>query len=105
MPANNLRGAGANLPQDPTKVGLPARPFFYTVDQIAVCLNLSVETVKQKYLFFDGRSTGSQSIHLMVARNIAKPTDRPEWRIAEREFVRWLKLKKFKVYDAGVVTS
>jgi len=100
-----MRGQGAAIPSNPTKIGLPARPFFYTLDQLAVCLNLDIQTLKRQYLFYEGRSTGTRSIHLIVARNIAPPKEKPEWRVAEREFLRWLRLKKFRIYEVGVVTN
>lgn len=96
-----LRGAGINLPANPESVGLPARVFLYTIDQLCVMLNVSEEQIKKSYLWYEGRSTGTKRRDLMVARNIAKPENTPDWRITEREFIRWMKFKGFKHYERG----
>jgi hypothetical protein len=98
------RGRDVGLPVQRDKVGLPPRVFLYTLDQIATMLSVTVKTVGS-YLWYDGRSTGVKSVHLMIAHNIAHPTAKPEWRVAERELVRWLKLKGFKYYEFGAVSA
>lgn len=100
------RGAGEKvLPVTRERVGLPVRPFLFTLDQIATLLNVELKNLKSTKIFFEGRSTGATSVHLMIARNIAAPNETPDWRVAERELVRWMKLKRFRVYEVGVVTS
>lgn len=99
------RGAGVNLPVDREKIGLPLRPFLFTIDQIATMLNLRASQVNAKYIYFEGRSTGSRRLDLMVARNIAPPDERPEWRVAERELLRWLRKKGFRYYDRAVISN
>lgn len=84
-------------------VGLPPRIFLYTVDQIAVVLNVSELHVKRHVLHYDGRSPGRCPKDKMLARNIADPGVRPDWRVAERELVRWLKHKGFHFADRGWV--
>jgi hypothetical protein len=86
-------------------VGLPPRVFLYTVDQLAVLLNLPEQTLHTSHLFHEGRDVGIRDRHEMLARNIAKPDDKPDWRVSEKEFVRWLKIKGFKYYDTGTITS
>lgn len=102
-----MRGAGSALPANPEKVGMPLRPFLWTLDQIAVMLNVEEKTIRhgRGYLYYEGRSTGVRARDLMTARNIAPADQRPDWRVAEREFLRWLKVKGFKVYERGVVTN
>jgi hypothetical protein len=102
---SGLRGAGQNLPRQNEAVGLPYRPFLYTVDQIAVLLDLDPKTVLANYLYFEGRSIGSRHKDLMVARNIAPRDQKPEWRVAERELVRWMRFKGFRYYERGVSSS
>jgi hypothetical protein len=85
-------------------VGLPIRPFLFTVDQIATLLSAHEQTVKDS-LFYDGRSTGRQPKDKMIARNIAIPGARPEWRVSEQELIRWMRFKNFKVYERGWVRS
>lgn len=92
-------------PASKYKVDLPVRPFLYTIDQIATLLAVTEQNVKAKYLHYDGRSTGVCPRDRMVARNIAPDGERPDWRVAEKEFRRWLKHKHFRIYDAALVTS
>ena len=100
-----LRGTGINLPHGGDKIGLPARPFLYTIDQIATLLHVDEKAVKTSYLYYEGRSAGSRGRDLMIARNIAPVNATPDWRIAERELVRWLKYKGFRYYEAGAVSN
>lgn len=89
-------------PLDPKKVGLPPRPFLYTLDQIADLLMITPSGLKE-YIHFDGRSVGSPQRTQMVARNIALSGKQPDWRVAEQEFTRWLRVKGFRVYARGFV--
>lgn len=106
MKQSHLRGQSPNLPARPESVGLPPRPFLYTLDQISVILSISQAEVKTRYVYFEGRSTGPRNVRLLVARNINPDlNDRPDWRVAERELIRWMKVIGFKYYDAGVITN
>lgn len=91
--------------EDPTKVGLPPRPFLYTVDQLAVILDLPERTLHTQHLYHEGRDIGIKHRHHMTARNIAAPDEKPDWRVADRELIRWLRHKGFKFYDRGVITG
>lgn len=82
-------------------MGLPVRAFLFTTDQIATMLSVEEEQVKKEYLFYEGRNVGNRPRHRMMARNIAEPGAKPEWRVAERELIRWMKLKGFRIYDRG----
>lgn len=93
------RDSAATAALNGEKLGLPMRPFLWTLDQVATMLNMGVPNLKASYVYFEGRSTGPRSVHLLVARNIAKPDATPEWRIAEMEVKRWLKTKGFKFYE------
>lgn len=105
MPQPFARGAGENLPKQNDAVMLPYRPFLFTVDQIAVLLNVSEQEVKAHLLYYERRSIGTRSNHQMIARNIAGPDERPDWRVAERELVRWMRLKGFRYYERGVSSN
>jgi hypothetical protein len=84
----------------PDKVGLPMRSFLYTVDQIATILSVSEETVRREYLHYDRRSIGAHSPNQMMARNIRPdPRERPDWRVAEKELIRWMKRKGFRIHE------
>jgi hypothetical protein len=105
MPAGDARGAGQSLPKQNKSLGLPYRPFLFTVDQIAVLLDISERRILAEYLYFEGRSIGTRHKHLMIARNIAPPDKKPEWRIAERELMRWMRHKGFRYYERGVTSN
>ena len=87
------------------RVGLPPRVFLYTVDQLAVMLDLAEADIHRRLLFHEGRDIGRRKTDEMLARNIACRGDKPEWRVSEKEFIRWMKLKGFKYYDRGTVTT
>lgn len=86
---------------DPESFGLPPRIFLYTLDQIATMLQVSDHTVKTLYLHYDGRSVGNRPADRMVARNIAPAGEKPDWRVAEKELMRWMRYKKFRFYTRG----
>jgi hypothetical protein len=105
MAVSGLRGQNPHHPVDPAKVGLPPRPFLYTLDQISTILNVPLRTVKEKYVYYEGRSTGRRAIRLLEAKNIEPDESaKPDWRVAERELIRWMKVMGFKYYDRGVIT-
>lgn len=81
------------------EVGLPSRPFLYTLDQVATLLAIDEDALAQNYVYFDGRSLGAQMPYHLLAHNLARPDTKPEWRITERELVRWLRRKKIRVYE------
>jgi hypothetical protein len=56
------------------------------------------------YVHLEGRTIGLPGRDQFIARNIAPDDKKPEWRVAEREFIRWLKRRGFKYYDRGSVT-
>lgn len=99
------RGTGAHLPVGYNKIGLPPRPFLYTIDQLSVMLDLPERRIMQAYLYFEGRSIGSRHKDLMTARNIAPADDKPDWRVTEREFVRWMRVKGFRYYDRSTFSN
>lgn len=84
-------------------VGLPVRNFMYTPDQIAFLLEVEERQIKQHYLHYEGRSVGVCPKDKMKARNIAPEGMKPEWRVLDIDFVRWMRFKGFKVYERGWV--
>lgn len=84
-------------------VGLPSRPFLYTIDQVAMLLAVSESYVKLEYAHWQGRSIGIPSQDRIVFRNIAPNGAAPEWRCSEREVIRFLKYKGYKYYERGFV--
>lgn len=87
----------------PGSVGLPPKPFMYTTDQIAYLLSISEEQLKRSYLHYEGRSVGVCPKDKLLARNIAPEGEKPEWRIAEKALVIWMKFKGFKYHERGYV--
>lgn len=83
------------LNKDAPRADFPPRMFLYTLDQVAACISVSPELLKRNYVYFVGRNRKVQPKGLLAARNIAGPEQRPEWRIAENELVRWMKFKGF----------
>lgn len=82
------------------EVGLPALVFTFTLDQIAAMLSVDEAKLKREYLYYAGRSVGRQVPGVMYAVNIAPDPRLPaEWRVTQREFVRFLKAKGFRGYD------
>lgn len=86
---------------DNKKIILPETPFLYTLDQIATLTGLTMTTLRERYIWFEHRSTGVKRTKLMLAHNINGPEDKPEWRVSEREFVRWLRACGFRTTLRG----
>jgi hypothetical protein len=84
---------------DPDKatVTLPGHDFLYTLDQIALILGVEEKSLKDQKVYFTGRMPDAHHRDRMMAVNIANPESHPDWRVSEREFVRWLGRKGFTV--------
>ena len=88
------------------QVGLPARPFLYTPDQIGHILAIPTKLVRDAYLYYVGRTPTVHGPNQMVARNIAPdPSMEPIWRVSEQELIRWMQYKGFKFYERVVLYS
>lgn len=86
----------------PESVGLPRKNFLYTIDQISQLVSVSVPTLRANYLWYHGRSPGRPSKFAIQAHNIKPPgMAGTEWRVEERELVRWMKHMGFTTYDNG----
>lgn len=82
------------------KVGLPVRPFLFTLDQVAGLLSLSQGELENKYIHFWGRSEGRLLANgdRIKAVNIAPSDQAPEWRVSEEDLIRWCLAKDIVVY-------
>lgn len=89
------------LRESPEKVGIPVRLFLFTIDQLATMLAVDEAQIKRSYLHYEGKSVGARPRDKMWARNVAPEGEKPEWRITERELIRWARMKGFKIYDRG----
>ena len=88
--------------------GIPRRPIFWTLDQIADMLALSELTLRKSYVWFDGKEVGVYRKHFLLAVNLAKTaivgaTNASQWRVAEDEFLRWLTYHKLWIIDNNSV--
>ena len=81
------------------KVGLPVLVFMFTIDQIASMLNVSEDTVRLVYLYYQGRSSGLKKRHHMMAINIAPEDENAAWRVSLEEYRRWLSRMGFRSGD------
>ena len=81
------------------QVGLPPRPFLYTLDQISALVSIPQPALEKKFVWFDGRSIGRKTANFMVARNIAPEDQPPDWRVMDNELVRWMRRKGFRIYE------
>ncbi len=87
------------------RMGLPFRPFLYTLDQIASLLDMPLASLKKDFIHFDGRTTGAFDKHAMMARNIRAAGFEPDWRVAEKELIRWMKLQGWMIYESQWLKS
>lgn len=81
-------------------VGLPVRPFLFTLDQVAGLLSLEEGDFKRDYVYFWGRTQFQYRAggDYIKAINIA-PHDKPAvWRISEEDLLRWLTRRGYVVY-------
>lgn len=83
----------------PEKLGLPPRPFFYTLDQVAYLLQVDLDRFKGSYVFYAGRSPGIHKKDKIRAVNIAPLGLTPDWRVQEMELIRWLRSRRIRVYE------
>ena len=81
------------------KVGMPSLVFMFTLDQIASMLNVSEDTVRLVYLYYQGRTSGMKRKHHMMAINIAPENENPIWRVSLEEYRRWLSKMGFRQGD------
>ena len=87
-------------PSDREKLGLPIRPFLYTLDQISTILNITEPVLKRDgYLHFEGRTPGTSRPDELRVVNVAPRDAHPNWRVEERELIRWMKRKGFRYVD------
>ena len=83
------------------EIGLPPRAFLYTLDQIADLISVQMDSVRRRYIHFNGRSVGPVGKGKMLAHNIAPEGEKPDWRVTELEFLGWLKSRGFRYYERG----
>lgn len=88
--------------RDLNATNVPLRVFLYTIDQLSLMLNIREDMLMRDHIFTD-REPGYKPKWKMRAHNIAPPEQTPEWRVADKEFIRWLKFKGFRIIERGYV--
>lgn len=91
-----LSGGGSDV----VEVQLPARTFLYTLDQIATMLAVPLPTLR-KMVHYDGRTIGKHDPNMLLARQIG-PLGQGDWRVAERELLRWFSRRGYRVVSTTI---
>ena len=81
------------------RVKLPTHPFFYTQDQVAILLSVTPGWLRAR-MSFQGRFNSKTTPDTLEAINLARPDEPAEWRISERELLRWLARQGYRVERA-----
>ena len=79
------------------EIQLPAKVFYYTLDQIAHLLRIPESDLRKRYVWLEGHSMGRRDPKRMRAVNFTLDYDDPDWRIEEQEFKRFCKILRIKV--------
>lgn len=87
----------------PEEVGLPVTTFLYTLDQVATMFQMDLDEFTNKYVYLHMRS-GPFLRHHIRASNIAPEDEKPDWRIPQNEFIRWLRSRGLRVTEPRRVT-
>jgi hypothetical protein len=96
------------MPEVDLRRGVPRRPIYYTIDQVAAMLSMSVDQLKDSYLYLDGIDLGLYRTAFLRAVDFSvgrRSKNRPsttaegkEWRVAEGELIRWLTHHRLWLY-------
>jgi hypothetical protein len=78
-------------------VFMPTLTFLYTLDQIAGMLGMTESYLNYNHIYFFGIMNGRKNKSQMIARNIAADDDKPDWRVSQQDFVRWLNANGFSI--------
>lgn len=61
---------------------------------------MSEKNLRQTYLFLEGVNTGVRPRLMIAAHNIhPQQPDKAEWRVSERELIRWMRAIGFRIYE------
>lgn len=77
-------------------ITLPSHEFFYTLDQVALLLSVGESWLRER-VYFAGRMPDTHVRDKLLAINLAEANERPKWRVSQRELIRWLARKGYKV--------
>jgi hypothetical protein len=80
------------------RIALPPRIFMYTIDQIAMMLEVEEKYIKQNLLHYEHRSPGICPKSKMRAVNLAAEGDTPQWRVTENTLLGFLRRRGVRFY-------
>lgn len=80
------------------RVELPLREFLFTLDQLALILNIAERTLTAQYIYFDGVSAGTMTGR-MIARDISQDPNQRDWRVAESSFRSFCRKRGWTVVE------
>lgn len=89
--------------KDLQAIGIPIKPFMYTLDQVATMISVEPTWFAANYVWYTGRTSGIPKKDLLTARNVAPVSLDPQWRIVDQELLRWCRHKGIRVYERGWV--
>jgi len=79
------------------RITLPTRVMLYTVDQLSAILAVDEKDLYGRYLYFDGVSAGLQGKRMRALNIEIDPDQKPRWRVAETELIRYLVQRGFTI--------
>jgi hypothetical protein len=104
MPGGEMKKPNLNADQNAQEVELPLHTFLYTIDQIAYMMNVSESNLRNNTIWYVGREYGHFNVMRLKAINIKAHGQKPEWRVEEQEFIRFLKARRIQFRMTRVMT-
>ena len=77
---------------------LPDRTWLFTLDQVAYLLGLGEPTLMKKHVFFVDHDHGTPPRDRLKAVRLGSDNCSHDWRISEKEFKRWCRVKDITLY-------
>lgn len=96
---------GEFIQKESRAVGIPFKVFLYTLEQVADMLAVDVKSFSARYVHYDNRTPGRKKSDTFMARDISPLGEKPDWRIADNEVLRWFKSKGYKLVERGWVVN
>jgi len=99
-PLDQVAGSPTSTPRTilGPRLGLPVRPFFYTIDQVAAILDIDIVKINQYVAFqgiagsnhTEGRKAASRRRKMMAVTIQPSVIQEPEWRVPESELLSYM---------------
>lgn len=84
-----------------TKLGLPVRPFFYTFEQLSQLMSVDQRNLERFMVHYKGRSVGAPPRDKLAATNLSPEGEMPQWRVEEKDLIRWMRFKGINFANRG----